>query len=132
LITFLLTPGQESDINLAEPLMEQGAVCRSIGHPQLRPKRVVADKGYTSAKFRCYCYLRRRNIRYTIPRRKNEKHRGYFDKEKYRRRNVFERFINRIKQFRRIATRYEKRAKNFAVMINLAAIFLLSQFAYRT
>jgi transposase len=129
LITFLLTPGQESDINLAEPLMEQGAVRRSIGHPQLRPKRLVADKGYTSAKFRRY--LRRRGIRYTIPRRKNEKHRGCFDKEMYRGRNVVERFINRIKQFRRIATRYEKRAKNFAAMITLAAIFLLSQFAYR-
>lgn len=109
--------------------MEQGAVRRSIGHPQLRPKRLVADKGYTSAKFRHY--LRRRGIRYTIPRRKNEKHRGCFDKEKYRGRNVVERFINRIKQFRRIATRYEKRAKNFAAMITLAAIFLLAEFAYR-
>jgi transposase len=123
LITFLLTPGQASDINLAEPLMEQGAVRRSVGRPQLRPKRVVADKGYTSANFRRY--LRRRGIRYTIPRRKNEKHPGCFDKQIYRGRNIIERFINRIKQFRRIATRYEKRAKNFAAMITLAAIFLL-------
>jgi transposase len=41
-------------------------------------------------------------------------------------------FINRIKQFRRVATRHKKRAKNFAAMITLAAIFLLSQFAYTT
>lgn len=129
LITFLLTPGQESDINLAEPLMEQGAVRRKVGHPQLRPRRLVADKGYTSSKFRRY--LRRRGIRYTIPRRKNEKHHGYFDKEMYRGRNIVERFINRLKQFRRIATRYEKRALNFSAMITLAAIFLFSQFAYR-
>ena len=104
--------------------MEQGAIRRGIGRPRLRPKRLVADKGYTSAKFRRY--LRRRGIRYTIPRRKNEKYHGYFDKEKYRGRNIVERFINRLKQFRRIATRYEKRAKNFSAMITLAAIFLLS------
>ena len=128
LITFLLTPGQESDVNLAEPLMEQGAIRRGVGRPQLRPKRLVADKGYTGHKFRSY--LRRRGIRYTIPKRKDEKHRGRFDKELYRKRNIVERLINRLKQFRRIATRYDKRAANFSAMITLAAIFLFSQFAY--
>jgi transposase len=130
LITFLLSPGQAADVNLAELLMEQGAIHRAVGRPQLRPKRLVADKGYTGHRFRSY--LRRRGIRYTIPRRNDEKHRGRFDHELYRKRNIAERLINRLKQFRRIATRYEKRAANFSAMITLAAIFLLSQFAYRT
>jgi len=128
MITFLLTPGQESDIDLAEKLMERGAVRRMSGRPRLRPRRLVADKGYTSRAFRNY--LRQRGIRYTIPHRINEHHKGTFDKLIYRKRNIVERLINRLKQFRRIATRYEKRAANFSAMITIASIFLLSDFAY--
>jgi transposase len=129
LITFLLTPGQESDIDQAEKLMETGAIRRRSGHWRLRPKRLVADKGYTSAALRSY--LHRYHIRCTIARRSNEHHQGSFDKQQYRKRNIVERLINRLKQFRRIATRYEKRAANFAAMITLASIFLFSDFAYR-
>lgn len=109
--------------------METGAVRRSTGHLRLRPKRLMADKGYTSAMFRKY--LHQRNIRCTIPHRKNEHHQGTFNKQLYRKRNIVERLINRLKQFRRIATRYEKRAANFSAMITLASIFLFSDFAYR-
>ena len=129
LITFLLTPGQESDIDQAEKLMESGAIRRRSGQRRLRPGRLVADKGYTSRAFRKY--LHRYHIRCTIARRSNQRHRGSFNKQHYRRRNVVERLINRLKQFRRIATRYEKRASNFAAMITVAAIFLFSDFAYR-
>jgi len=129
LITFLLTPGQESDIVWAEPLMEQGALHRKTGHWRLRPDRLVADKGYTSQAFRRY--LNQKHIRYTIPHRRNEQHPGTFNKALYRRRNIVERLINRLKQFRRIATRYEKRALNFSAMLTIAAIFLFSNFAYR-
>ena len=129
MITFLLTPGQESDIQVAEELMEAGAVRRRTGHLRWHPKRLVADKGYTSAAFRKY--LHKRNIRCTIPHRRNEHHQGLFNKSLYRKRNMVERLINRLKQFRRIATRYEKRAANFSAMITLASIFLFSDFAYR-
>jgi transposase len=129
LITFLLTPGQESDIEQAEKLMEAGAIRRRSGHRRLRPKRLVADKGYTSAALRSY--LHRYHIRCTIPQRSNERRRGPFNKQYYRNRNIVERLINRLKQFRRIATRYEKRAANFAAMITIASIFLFSDFAYR-
>jgi len=125
----LLTPGQESDIQQAEELMETGAIRRRTGHVRLRPQRLVADKGYTSTAFRSY--LQRYHIRSTIARRSNEHHRGSFDKQHYRKRNIVERLINRLKQFRRIATRYEKRAANFAAMITIASIFLFSDFAYR-
>jgi len=129
LITFLLTPGQESDIDLAEDLMETGAIRRSSGQVRLRPQRLVADKGYTSRAFRNY--LHRKHICCTIARRSNERRRGSFNKLHYRKRNIVERLINRLKQFRRIATRYEKRAANFSAMITIASIFLFSDFAYR-
>ena len=129
MITFLLTPGQESDIQQAEALMETGAIRRSSGHLRLRPQRLVADKGYTSHAFREY--LHRHHIRCTIARRSNEYHRASFNKSCYRKRNIVERLINRLKQFRRIATRYEKRAANFSAMITIASIFLFSDFAYR-
>jgi transposase len=125
----LLTPGQESDIQQAEELMESGAIRRSSGRVRLRPKRLVADKGYTSRAFRNY--LHRYHICCTIARRSNEHRRGSFNKQDYRKRNIVERLINRLKQFRRIATRYEKRAVNFSAMITIASIFLFSDFAYR-
>ena len=129
LITFLLSAGQESDIGLAEDLMSTGVVRRANGHLRLYPKRLVADKGYTGQPFRKY--LHQRHIRYTLPYRRNEHRQGVLNKPIYRMRNVVERLINRLKQFRRIATRYEKQAANFSAMITLASIYLFSNFAYR-
>ncbi len=103
--------------------MEQGAVKRrGRGRPKLRPKRVVGDKGYRSRRIRAY--LRRRGIRMTIPRKRNERRSGPFDRAIYRLRNRVERLINRFKQFRRLATRYEKRAENYHGMWVIAAILL--------
>jgi transposase len=133
----LLTAGQKHEISVAEDLIEQGAIKQGNGRRKLRPKRVVGDKGYTSKDFRRF--LRKRGMRYTIPRRSNEKTRGAFNKELYRERNKpvlseaegVERLISRLKEFRRMATRYEKRAANYAAMLTIAAIFLWSQgFAY--
>lgn len=109
--------------------MNTGAIRRRTGHMRLHPKRLMADKGYTSSAFRKF--LHHRNIRCTIPHRSNEHHQGTFNRQLYRKRNIVERLINRLKQFRRIATRYEKRAANFSAMITLASIFLFSNFAYR-
>jgi transposase len=120
-MTFLLTVGERHETVVFEALMAQGAVARSgVGRPKLRPKRIIADKGYSSGPLRRY--LRRRGIRYTIPRKRNEKHRGKFDKTLYRQRNRVERCFNRLKQSRRIATRYEKKAENYLAMLTIAAI----------
>jgi transposase len=106
-----------------EALLEQGAVAQpGRGRPRRKPQRVVGDKGYSSKRNRSYA--RRKGMRQTIPRRRNEKHRGRFDHAVYRRRNVVERCINRLKQYRRIATRYEKQAENYLAMLTLAAILL--------
>lgn len=122
-MTFVLTAGQCHELSVAETVMEQGAVKRSgRGRPRLRPKRVVGDKGYSSPTFRRY--LRRRGIRFTIARRSNQHRGGSFDKAIYKTRNRVERLINRLKQFRRIATRYEKRAANYAAMLTIASILI--------
>jgi transposase len=103
--------------------MEQGTVKRSgSGRPPIRPKRVVGDKGYTGRRIRSY--LRRSCIRFTIPRLSNEPRHGSFSSEIYRQRNLIERAINRLKQFRRVATRYEKLATNYTTMITIACVLL--------
>ena len=122
-LTFVVTVGQRHASVVFEHVMEQGAVKRpGRGRPRVRPKRVVADKGYSSGKIRRY--LRRHGIRLTIPRKENERRRGPFDRQRYRERNRVERLINRLKQFRRVATRYEKRATYYQGMLTLAAILL--------
>jgi transposase len=65
-----------------------------------------------------------RGIRTTILCKKNEHRGGTFDREIYRSRNRIERLINRLKQYRRVATRYEKRAENYQAMLTIAAIML--------
>ena len=122
-IVVLLTPGQSHEATQAEQLLAQGQVkATHLGRPRRRPKRIVADKGYGSRNFRQF--LRRRGIRSTLPRKSNERRRGKFDKSIYRQRNIVERFFNRLKQCRRIATRYEKRAVNYLAMITIACILM--------
>lgn len=122
-MAILVSAGQCHETTLFQPLLEMGAVRRpGRGRPRQRPRRVVGDKGYSSRANRRY--LRRRGIRYTIPRKVNECRTGPFDRAVYRERNRVERLINRLKQCRRIATRYEKRAHNFLAMLTIAAILL--------
>lgn len=122
-MTFALTAGQRHETTQFEVLMEQGAVKRvGRGRPRVRPKRVLGDKGYSSRKIRHY--LKQRGIAYTIPRRSDETRTGPFNRALYKERNYVERLINRLKQFRRVATRYEKRAVNFLAMVTLASIML--------
>jgi transposase len=105
------------------PLLEQGAVQRSgRGRPRLRPGRVVGDKGYTGRRHRAY--LRRRGIRYTIPRRRTEHHSGPFDRAIYRLRARVECLLNRCKQFRSLATRYDQRAASYRALWTIAMILL--------
>ena len=68
--------------------------------------------------------LRRRHIRPVIPSKSNQRRQPRFNREAYRQRNRIERLINRLKQFRRIATRYEKRGVNYLAMVMLGMILL--------
>jgi len=122
-MTFVLTPGQRGDATQVEALLDQGAVRRRRGRPRLRPDRVAGDKGYTGKRIRRA--LRRRRIGAVIPRLRTEPRRGVrFDRAAYRRRNVIERTIRRLKQFRAIATRYEKLADHYHALLTVACIRL--------
>lgn len=122
-LVLVLTAGERHDQTAFTALMEHGDIKRSgKGRPRRRPKRVVGDKGYSSRRIRGW--LRQHGIRHTIPHKRNECQRGSFDRALYRERNVVERLINRLKQFRRVATRYEKRAANYLAMVTVAAITL--------
>ena len=72
-------------------------------------------------------YIKSRGAEAVIPPRSNLKEQREYDRHLYKERNLVERFINRIKQFRRVATRYEKTARNFLAFVQVAAITVLLQ-----
>ncbi|WP_373292673.1 IS5 family transposase [Streptomyces camponoticapitis] len=131
-LAFVLTPGHYGDGPQLERVLEEVSVPRNgVGRPRTRPGRVLADKAYTSRSNRRY--LRRRGIPHTIPERldqqRHRKNRGSqggrptsFDNERYKKRNTVERTINRLKGFRAVATRYEKRAYIYLGTVTLAAL----------
>ena len=126
----VVSAGQRHEAPFLPSLMEQGAVKRpgpggrpGRGRPRLRPARVVGDKGYSYPSVRTY--LRRRGVGAVIPRRADQGGRASrFDRAAYRERNRVERAIGRLKQYRRVATRYEKRAANYLAMVKLAAVLV--------
>jgi transposase len=122
-ITAVLTSGQRHEQIALEAVLDRGAIRRQRrGRPRLRPRRVAGDKGYSSPTARGR--IRRRGIRPVIPTKSNEPRDPAFDREAYRERNRIERLINRLKQFRRIATRYEKRAINYLAMLTIGMSLL--------
>jgi len=123
-VTWSLTPGQRGEATQVEALLEQGAVKRPRGgHLRRRPDRLGGDKGYTGRRIRRY--LRRRGIGAVIPRLRTESRRGVrFDRAAYRERNRIERTMNRLKQHRAIATRYDKLEVRYHALLTIACILL--------
>src|SRR4029453_882906 len=118
-----LTGGERHEQIALEGLLDGGALPRSgRGRPRLRPRRLAGDKGYSSPTARRR--LRQRRISPGTPAPQDQRPQPNFDREAYRERNKVERLINRLKQFRRIATRYEKRAANYLAMVNIGMIML--------
>jgi transposase len=119
----VLTPGQRNEVTAFDQLLAQGAVKRpGPGRPRVRPGRAVGDKGYSSRAVRRAC--RRRGIRHTIARRTCDPRTGPFDRAVYRLRNRVERTINRCKQFRSLATRYDKTEASFRALWLIAFTIL--------
>jgi len=113
--------------------LEQIRVRGATGRPRSRPDRVLADKGYPSRTNRAW--LRARGISATIPERDDQiAHRrkrrgrpidfGDEQRERYRGRNVVERCFNKLKQWRGIAMRSDKTARNYHAGITLAAALI--------
>ena len=107
-VRVILTAGQLSDIGQAGALIKDQPA-----------EFIVADKGYDSDAF--VETIRAQGSQAVIPPRSNRLNPRAFDRHIYKDRNLIERFFCRIKQFRRIATRYDKTARNFLGAIHLAA-----------
>lgn len=103
--------------------MDKGAVQRpGRGRQRLRPRRTAGNRGYSSSPARRR--LRQRRIEPVFPTREDQPRQPDFDKAAYRERNKVERLIVRLKQYRRIASRYEKRATNYLAMVTLGMTML--------
>lgn len=101
--------------------MRQGMVKRKgPGRPKLRPRTLVGDRGYTGRPAREFLW--RRGIAAVVPQFKTEKALCLMDWALYRERNVIERLVGRLKEYRRISTRYDKLASSYLAFVHLAAI----------
>jgi transposase len=128
-LVLLVTPGQRHEVTQLERLLDAGAVKRSRpdgrpgqGRPRRRPAKLVGDKGYSYLSARRL--LRRRGVKAVIPTKSDQPCQPRFDRAAYRGRNRVERSVGRLKQYRRVATRYDKRAVNYLAWIVLAAAII--------
>ena len=111
-LAILATPGQRHEVTQLAALLDAGAVKRSgpdgrpgRGQPRKRPATLAGDKGYSFPSARRL--LRRRGISAVIPTKSDQHCQPNFDRAAYRGRNQVERSVGRLKQFRRVATRYD-------------------------
>ena len=136
-LSFVLTPGQAADSPRFTAVLERIKVRGPVGRPRTRPDAVAADKAYSSRANRVY--LRRRKIRAVIPEKTdqaaNRKKRGSrggrpvtHEATLYKERNTAERCINKIKEWRGLATRYDKTPASYLAGLHLrgAVIWLRS------
>ena len=115
-IEVLITPGQTSDYVPAEALLEGRA-----------GDAVIADKGYDAD--RVIDLIERQGSEAVIPPRSHRSTRPRpFDPILYRQRHKIEFFFNRLKQFRRVATRYEKTARNYLAMVHIGCLRIWARF----
>ena len=111
-VKLILTPGQAADVTQGQRLIQ--------GLPF---EVVIGDKGFDSqALVRA---IEAKGGAAVIPTQKNRKVQRVIDRDRYKDRNLVERFWAKVKQYRRVATRYEKTARNFLAMVHVASIMIL-------
>lgn len=111
-VELIVTAGQAADVTQAEALI--------AGRPA---DVVIADKGYDSDAV--VESIEATGAEAVIPPKKNRTEKRPYDRERYKDRNLAERFWARAKQYRRVATRYEKTARNFLAFVHVASIMIL-------
>jgi transposase len=111
-VKLILTPGQAADVTQAKTLID--------GLPFAV---VIGDKGYDSQDV--VTAVERRGGEAVIPSRKNQITPRDIDWTRYKDRNLVERFWSKAKQYRRVATRFEKKAQNFLAFVHVASIMIL-------
>jgi transposase len=107
-----VTPGQAADVTRAKALLEG-----------LPAEVVIADKAYDSREV--VEEIEARGAEAVIPSLSNRKEPRVYDRERYKDRNLVERFWHKLKQYRRVATRYEKTDQNFLAFVHVASIMIL-------
>ena len=122
-LSLVVTGGQRADCTQFQTVLEKIRVPGvGVGRPRTKPDSIAADKRYGNGP--CREYLRRRGIRHTIPKKSDSQaarlrkgSRGGrppgFDEDRYKKRSTVERAINRLKQYRAVAARYDKRGYVF-------------------
>lgn len=113
---FSLSPGNTSDFSSGMKLIEEYQFPDSITH-------LVMDKGYSSYKILSIC--QKKQIEAVVPPKLNFKHPWLYNKNIYIYRNEIERHFNRLKNFRRIATRYDKLDLSYSAFILIGMISLI-------
>ena len=108
----MLTPGQDHDLTCAQPLLENAD-----------PRALIGDKAYDADSL--IDTLNQRAIIPVIPPKATRKVKRDRDFVLYCERNLVERFFNKIKHYRAIATRYDKLARNFLAAVQLVAAIIL-------
>lgn len=111
-MAFTVTAGQVHDLVGAAALLERIPT----------PRRLIADRAYDASRFRDW--LAERGCEAVIPPNPTRKHPHAYDPIAYKQRNLIERMFCRLKDFRRIATRYDKRADTFLSAILIAATLI--------
>jgi transposase len=111
-VKFLVTGGQHADITQAPALIEGQEA-----------EAVIADKAFDKKEF--VSQIEQQGAEACIPSLANRKEQREYDRALYKERNRVERFINRLKQYRRVATRYEKTARNFLAFVHVASVMVL-------
>jgi transposase len=127
-LSIVLTPGQAADSPRFIPVIDKIKVRGPVGRPRTRPGAAAGDKAYSSRANRAY--LRKRHIKAVIPEKAdqaaNRKKKGprggrpvSHDPELYKDRNTVERCINKIKEWRGLATRYDKTPDSYQAGLHL-------------
>lgn len=132
-LSIVLTPGQAADSPRFIPVMAKIKVRGPVGRPRTRPGSASGDKAYSCRANRAY--LRRRHIKAVIPvkadQATNRKRKGSaggrpvsHDAELYKDRNTVERTINKFKEWRGLATRYDKTPESYTAGLHLRGAVL--------